>query len=224
MRLRPTSTLCGNFRSIQGSERPPQRFINGISRGQWRNRPPAAQEFALMFPSRDQRAHPRSRLCYVHHAHVRRRFYAAHLLSCLRDAERLRLVTSAFDFPQRADGSQYWCEVVFIQPARGGRFATEDPCGAMLRRHPELQTNVSRHLCCYARGDIIPDPKTRVCLLLAYFLAYSRKSREHVRRVSEKIRAEFEYEIVYIIAEESQPRKTLQCRDPCSDEHAYGRV
>ncbi|KAJ7604809.1 hypothetical protein DFH06DRAFT_1349072 [Mycena polygramma] len=123
-------------------------------------------------------------------------FYAAHLLSCLRDAERLRLVTSAFAFPQRSDGSQYWCEVVFIQPERGGRFATEDPCGDLLRRHPDLQASVSRHLCCYAQGDIIPDPKTGVCLLLAYFLAYSRKSREHVRQVSERIRAEFEYEIV----------------------------
>ncbi|KAJ7841878.1 ATP-grasp domain-containing protein [Mycena olivaceomarginata] len=124
-------------------------------------------------------------------------FYAAHLLSCLRDVERLRLVTTAFAFPQRADGSQYWCEVVFIQPDRGGRFATaEDPCGELLRRHPELRANVSRHLCCYAEGDIIPDPATGVCLLLAYFLAYSRKTRQHVREVSEMIRAEFRYEIV----------------------------
>ncbi|KAJ6562296.1 hypothetical protein B0H19DRAFT_1259883 [Mycena capillaripes] len=123
-------------------------------------------------------------------------FYAAHLLCCLRDAERLRLVTNAFNFPQRPDGSQYWCEVVFIQPERGGRFATEDPCGELLRRHPVLQANVSRHLCCYAKDDIIPDPATGVCLLLAYFLAYSRTSREHVRRVAEMIRSEFKYEIV----------------------------
>ncbi|KAJ7747786.1 ATP-grasp domain-containing protein [Mycena metata] len=123
-------------------------------------------------------------------------FYAAHLLSCLRDAQRLRLVTSAFAYPHRPDGSQYWCEVVFIQPHRGGRFATEDPCGELLRRHSALQANVSRHLCCYAKGDIIPDPATGVCLLLAYFLAYSRRSRQEVREVSEMIRAEFRYDIV----------------------------
>ncbi|KAF8202073.1 hypothetical protein K438DRAFT_1932782 [Mycena galopus ATCC 62051] len=123
-------------------------------------------------------------------------FYAAHLLTCLRDAERLRLVTTAFDFPQRPNGSQYWCEVVFIQPERGGRFNTEDPCSELLQRHPTLQANVCRHLCCYAKGDIIPDPATGVCLLLAYFLAYSRKSRQHVREVSEMIRGEFRYEIV----------------------------
>ncbi|KAF7335164.1 Carnosine synthase 1 protein [Mycena sanguinolenta] len=70
-------------------------------------------------------------------------FYAAHLLSCLRDAERLRLVTTPFDFPQRPDGSQYFCEVVFIQPERGGRFNTQDPCGELLQRHPELQGFVS---------------------------------------------------------------------------------
>ncbi|KAK6996798.1 ATP-grasp superfamily protein [Favolaschia claudopus] len=123
-------------------------------------------------------------------------FYAAHLLTCLRDAARLRLVSTPFNFPQRADGSQYWCEVVFIQPDRGGRFATEDPCGELLRRHPGLKGNVCRHLCCYAKGDIIPDPATGVCLLLAYFLAYSKKSRQEVREVSEMIRAEFRYEIV----------------------------
>ncbi|KAF7342263.1 ATP-grasp superfamily protein [Mycena venus] len=128
-------------------------------------------------------------------------FYAAHLLSCLRDAERLRLVTTAFNFPERPDGSQYWCEVVFIQPDRGGRFATEDPCGELLQRYPALKANVSRHLCCYAKGDIIPDPATGVCLLLAYFLAYSRKSRQHVREVSEMIRAEFRYEIDEIVTQ-----------------------
>ncbi|KAJ7468252.1 ATP-grasp domain-containing protein [Mycena galericulata] len=123
-------------------------------------------------------------------------FYAAHLLSCLRDEERLGLVTSPFQFPGRPDGSQYWCEVVFIQPDRGGKFNTADPCGELLQRHPVLAVNVARHLCCYAKGDIIPDPATGVCLLLAYFLAYSRTSRQHVRQVSEKIRAEFRYDIV----------------------------
>ncbi|KAJ6449748.1 ATP-grasp domain-containing protein [Mycena sanguinolenta] len=123
-------------------------------------------------------------------------FYAAHLLSCLRDAERLRLVTTPFNLPHRPDGSQYWCEVVFIQPERGGRFNSSDPCGELLQRHPKLQGNVSRHLCCYAKGDIIPDPATGVCLLLAYFLVYSRESRKCVREVSEMIRSEFRYEIV----------------------------
>ncbi|KAJ7692894.1 ATP-grasp domain-containing protein [Mycena rosella] len=123
-------------------------------------------------------------------------FYAAHLLSCLRDSARLRLVASPFHFPGRPDGSQYWCEVVFIQPDRGGQFNSEDPCGELLQRHPALAANVSRQLCCYAKGEIIPDPATGVCLLLAYFLAYSRKSRQHVREVSEMIRAEFRYEIV----------------------------
>ncbi|KAJ7118014.1 ATP-grasp domain-containing protein [Mycena crocata] len=123
-------------------------------------------------------------------------FYSAHLLACLRDAQRLRLVASAFDFPRRPDGSQYWCEVVFIQPDRGGLFDTEDPCGELLTRHPKLTTNVSRHLCCYKKGDVVPDPATGVCLLLAYFLAYSRESRQHVREVSEMIRAEFRYDIV----------------------------
>ncbi|KAJ7120243.1 ATP-grasp domain-containing protein [Mycena epipterygia] len=123
-------------------------------------------------------------------------FYAAHLLSCLRDSQRLKLVTRPFAFPGRPDGSQYWCEVVFIQPDRGGRFNTEDPCGELLQRHPQLGVNVARHLCCYAKGDVIPDPATGVCLLLAYFLAYSRESRQHVRELSEMIRAEFRYDIV----------------------------
>ncbi|KAJ7718367.1 ATP-grasp domain-containing protein [Mycena maculata] len=123
-------------------------------------------------------------------------FYASHLLACLRDAQRLRLVATPFRFPARPDGSQYWCEVVFIQPDRGGVFNTADPCGALLQRHPALAANVSQHLCCYAKGDVIPDPATGVCLLLAYFLAYSAESREHVRTVAETIRAEFQYDII----------------------------
>ncbi|KAJ6597789.1 ATP-grasp domain-containing protein [Mycena vulgaris] len=123
-------------------------------------------------------------------------FYAAHLLSCLRDSQRLKLVTAPFHFPGRPDGSQYWCEVVFIQPDRGGRFNTADPCGELLQRYPSLAANVSRYLCCYAKGEVIPDPATGVCLLLAYFLAYSRQSRQHVREVSELIRAEFRYDII----------------------------
>ncbi|KAJ7216308.1 ATP-grasp domain-containing protein, partial [Mycena pura] len=122
-------------------------------------------------------------------------YYAAYLLAFLRDVPRLRLVTSTFAFPGRADGSQYWCEVVFIQPDRGGRFDSEDPCEELLSRLPQLEANVSRHLCCYKKHDVIPDPKTGVCLLLAYFLAYSRESREHVREVSEMIRKEFRYRI-----------------------------
>ncbi|KAJ6617113.1 ATP-grasp domain-containing protein [Mycena sp. CBHHK59/15] len=123
-------------------------------------------------------------------------FYAVHLLSCLRDSERLRMVANPFQFAGRPDGSQYWCEVVFIQPDRGGRYNTEDACGELLQRHPALAANVSRHLCCYAKGDIIPDPASGICLLLAYFLAYSRKSRQHVREVAESIRAEFRYEVL----------------------------
>jgi biotin carboxylase len=123
-------------------------------------------------------------------------FYAVHLLTCLRDAERLRLVATPFSFSGRIDGSQYWCEVVFIQPARGGRLLSPDPCGELLNRHPELKANVARSLCCYKEGDMIPDPATGVCLLLAYFLAYSRENREHVREVAERIRGEFRYDVV----------------------------
>ncbi|KAJ7616085.1 ATP-grasp domain-containing protein [Roridomyces roridus] len=125
-------------------------------------------------------------------------FYAAHLVSCLRDESLLRLASTPFTFPERTDGSQYWCEVVFIQPSRGGRFDTADPCGELLGRHPELRANVCEHLCCYAKGDVIPDPKTGVCLLLAYFLVYSRTSRQRVRPVAEMIRKEFRYNVVDI--------------------------
>ncbi|KAJ7482016.1 ATP-grasp domain-containing protein, partial [Mycena latifolia] len=123
-------------------------------------------------------------------------FYATHLLSSLRDAERMRLVATPFAFPTRPDGSQYWCEVVFIQPDRGGVFNSDDPCAELIQRHPELAANVCRQLCCYTKGESIPDPATGVCLLLAYFLAYSRETRQHAREVSEKIRAEFRYEII----------------------------
>ncbi|KAJ7692900.1 ATP-grasp domain-containing protein [Mycena rosella] len=47
-------------------------------------------------------------------------FYAVPLLACTRDAERLKLIATPFAFPARPDGSQYWCQTVFIQPARGG--------------------------------------------------------------------------------------------------------
>ncbi|KAJ7179756.1 ATP-grasp domain-containing protein [Mycena filopes] len=121
-------------------------------------------------------------------------FYAAHLLACLRDARRLRLVSTPFAF--NPDGAQYHCEVVFIQPRRGGRVASPDPCGELLRRRPDLGAHVSRCACCYALGGVVPDPATGVCLLLAYFLVYSRRARQEVREVAEMIRAEFRCDIV----------------------------
>ncbi|KAJ7165416.1 ATP-grasp domain-containing protein [Mycena filopes] len=104
-------------------------------------------------------------------------FYAAHLLACLRDARRLRLVSTPFAF--NPDGAQYHCEVVFIQPQRGGRVASADPCGELLRRRPDLGAHVSRCACCYALGEVVPDPATG-----------------EVREVAERIRAEFRCDIV----------------------------
>ncbi|KAJ7201519.1 ATP-grasp domain-containing protein [Mycena rebaudengoi] len=110
--------------------------------------------------------------------------------------ERLKIVATPFQFPHRPDGSQYWCELVFIQPDRGGRYNTDDACGDLLRRHSKLVPNVSKHFCTYEKGDIIPDPASGVCLLLAYFLVYSRRSRQEVRELAEFIRAEFRYDII----------------------------
>jgi hypothetical protein len=80
---------------------------------------------------------------------------------------------------------QYWYELVFIQPDHGGRYNTDDACGDLLRRHPKLVPNVSKHFFTYEKSDIIPDPASGVCLLLAYFLVYSRRSRQEVRELAE---------------------------------------
>ncbi|KAJ7253169.1 ATP-grasp domain-containing protein [Mycena rebaudengoi] len=106
-------------------------------------------------------------------------FYAVPLLACIRDTERLRLIATPFHYPGRSDGSQYWCQVVFIQADRGGRYESEDACGELVRRCPELAGNIARGFSLYAKGAVVPDPATGLCVVLAYFLVYSRQSRKH---------------------------------------------
>ncbi|KAJ7482021.1 ATP-grasp domain-containing protein [Mycena latifolia] len=123
-------------------------------------------------------------------------FYAVPLLACTRDAERLKLITTPFAFPARPDGSQYWCQTVFIEPARGGRFVSDDACGELVRRRPDLGAHIARGVSLYAKGAVVPDPASGLCIVLAYFLVYSRQSRKHVRELAETVRSEFRYEIV----------------------------
>ncbi|KAJ6617095.1 ATP-grasp domain-containing protein [Mycena sp. CBHHK59/15] len=123
-------------------------------------------------------------------------FYAVPLLACIRDAQRLALIATPFRFPGRADGSQYWCQVVFIQPDRGGKFVSDDACGELVQRHPALAANISKKVTLYAKGATIPDPASGLCVVLAYILVYSRKSRQHVRELAEMVRTEFRYEII----------------------------
>jgi hypothetical protein len=123
-------------------------------------------------------------------------FYAVPLLACVRDTARLALIATPFRFPTRPDGSQYWCQVVFVQPERGGTYMSEDACGALARRRPDLAAHIARGVTLYAQGANVPDPASGLCVVLAYFLVYSRESRQHVRELAEIVRAEFRYEIV----------------------------
>ncbi|KAK7055610.1 carnosine synthase 1 protein, partial [Favolaschia claudopus] len=65
-------------------------------------------------------------------------FYAVPVLACVRDTARLSIIATPFSFPSREDGSQYWCQVVFIQPTHGGTYVSEDACGALINRRPDL--------------------------------------------------------------------------------------
>jgi hypothetical protein len=120
-------------------------------------------------------------------------YVGLHALCALRDTDRLKALCRPFKFP---GGKQYWSELVFIAPERGGVCTSDDACAELEQRCPDLKAHIVKSVTLYKRGDSVPDPATGELDFIACFVVYSRVSRLQARQMAEKVRREFRFEIV----------------------------
>lgn len=80
-------------------------------------------------------------------------YAALHLLIAVGDAERTAALSQPF-----CAGPQYWRNVVFITPDKGGIFASDDFGDELKKRCPDLWRSVSSYHCHIEQGQRVPDP------------------------------------------------------------------
>lgn len=113
------------------------------------------------------------------------------LLFSLNDKERIRALSHPF-----IQGSQYWCQAIFIPTEKGGVFDSDDVCDELQQRRPDLAQYVSISACLFRRGELVPSPMTGITAWIAYFTVFSRVGRGHLLEISESIRQEIRYSII----------------------------
>ncbi|KAJ5168600.1 uncharacterized protein N7482_004194 [Penicillium canariense] len=110
-------------------------------------------------------------------------YYSLSILNALVDPDRFRALSVPF-----TGGAQYHSQILFIPAEVGGIYTAGDVCAEALRRCPELKDNVSESMCFLQNGQEIPDPKSGSMTWVAFFIVYSRVSREDCLRVGQKLR------------------------------------
>lgn len=118
-------------------------------------------------------------------------YWGIGLLASLRDYPRLSALAHPFH-----QGPQYWCEMVFIPVTVGGRFESDDVCIDLKQRRPDLAQHISKHFCFLRRGDTVPAPESGITTWVAYYIVFSRASREHLLGLTEAVRRETMFTIV----------------------------
>ena len=113
------------------------------------------------------------------------------LLNAVKDTERISALSRPF-----CQGAQYHCEMVMLCAQRGGLFDSDDVCAELKQRCPDLVPSIADCCCFLRRGQKVEDPQTGVYTHVAYFLVYSRISREEARRLEQRIRTEVKYTIL----------------------------
>ena len=118
-------------------------------------------------------------------------YFALHLLSAVQDKER----TAALSQPFR-DGPQFWSNVVFIIPDRGGILASGDIGGELKERCPDLWQNITSYSCCFEKGQLVPDPAADEVPWLAWFVVFSRVGRRDLLEISQRLKLEVRYDLL----------------------------
>lgn len=118
-------------------------------------------------------------------------YWGIALLAALRDHRRLAALAHPF-----RNGPQYWCEMIFIPVTSGGIFASDDVSADLVQRQPDLAKHISKSFCLLRRGDVVPSPLSGITAWVAYFIVFSRVSREHLLVLSADIRRESRFSIV----------------------------
>lgn len=117
-------------------------------------------------------------------------YWGIGLLACRRDYTRLHALAQPF-----RQGPQYWCEMIFIPVTTGGRFESDDVCADLVHRRPDLAKHISKSFCFLRRGDVVPAPESGITAWVAYFIVFSRISREHLLAVSADVRRETRFTV-----------------------------
>ncbi|KAI9690049.1 MAG: hypothetical protein M1822_009931 [Bathelium mastoideum] len=118
-------------------------------------------------------------------------YVALGLLFPILDFERAKALSRPF-----LNGPQYWCEMVFIPVEHGGMFDADDVCDELKHRRPDLARHISKSMCFFKRGEMVPSPASGHNAWIAYFNVYSRQSRKEVLVIADTIRQELRYNII----------------------------
>ena len=118
-------------------------------------------------------------------------YAALHLLFAVRDKERISALSQPF-----RDGPQFWSNIVFIIPDRGGVLASDDIGDDIKKRSPDLWRSISSYCCCFEKGQRVPDPAPDDVIWLAWFVVYSRAGRRDVLEISQRLKMEVRYDLV----------------------------
>jgi glutathione synthase/RimK-type ligase-like ATP-grasp enzyme len=116
-------------------------------------------------------------------------FFAQGVLAALGDHRRMRVLSQPFRTGV-GRGAQYWCQVLFITPTRGG-ICKKDSCEELQQRCPELMQHVPVYEMLFPVGDEIPSQESGRLKFLAYFIIVSRQSRSQVVQIARDIRENF---------------------------------
>ncbi|KAI0117203.1 ATP-grasp domain-containing protein [Daldinia grandis] len=124
-------------------------------------------------------------------------YWSLGLLFPLNDKDRIKQLSHPFAFPLPYEqGSQYWCEMVFIPVDKGGVYESGDVCAELFDRCPDLTSHISKSFCFLKKGDRVLGPAKGVNSWVAYFNVYSRESREHLLEIADSTRKEVTFSIV----------------------------
>ncbi|CAP97151.1 hypothetical protein EN45_084130 [Penicillium chrysogenum] len=118
-------------------------------------------------------------------------YWGLALLFPLQDRQRIRQLSHPF-----AQGSQYWCYMVFLPVEKGGICQSDDPCLELFSRRPDLRAHVSWWCTFWTKGQRVPDPSEGRNTWIAHINVFSRTSRAHALEIGETVRKVFRYSIV----------------------------
>lgn len=93
-------------------------------------------------------------------------------------------------------GPQWTCVLPLIPEERPGIMASEDAGKELLERVPELRACVPDYRTVKKRGDALAGPAASTLSYLAYFSVTSRRGRKDALRLTDKLSAEFCYELM----------------------------
>ena len=119
-------------------------------------------------------------------------FWGLSLTLALDDKDTVRTLAAPFGTEH---GNQYWCQIVFVPVPKGGVFQSDDVCKELGERRPDLAKHISRSLCFFERGQAVPDPSEGLLTWVAYYLVFSRESRQHVMALADEVMKETVFSI-----------------------------